>query len=55
MSNFNIKTWTIVIFFCCLNSVAIANPITDENLNLGTKDWVLSKDGSGHQATESVF
>jgi subtilase family serine protease len=35
-----------------LNSTVCANVITDENLNLGSRGWVLSGDGSGHDATD---
>ncbi len=36
----------------CFNIEIMANPVSDENLNTGSRGWVLSGDGSGHDATD---
>ena len=43
-----------LLYGLAFNSVSLANPVTDENLNVGSKGWVLSSQNSGTAATDSV-
>lgn len=50
---FNFWRCVFALFiFLNVTNTAIANVITDENLNPGSRGWVLSGDGSGHDATD---
>jgi subtilase family serine protease len=44
----------VITSICGFSGGVIANPITDENLNPGSRGWVLSAQGSGHDATDAV-
>lgn len=45
---------SLAFVHCCLDSVAIANPITVENLNPGTRNWNLSINDDAHTATDAI-
>ena len=44
----------VIASICGFSGGVIANPISDENLNPGSRGWVLSAQGSGHDATDAV-
>ena len=53
IKNHKVYNCILALFFFSLNTVAIANPITDENLLPGSRNWVLSKDPA-HVATDAT-